>query len=260
MKEKRSEVRGSYLSPRTADLSPPHKIWDILRFGEVTSTMDIARDSARQGCPGFTVCIAERQNAGRGRLSRSWLSSEGGLWLTIVLRPDIPHISGYKLNFAASLSLVVTLRRLFDIPAFVKWPNDILVNEKKIVGILSEMELNADRLAFVNIGIGINVNNDPSSEEPNASSIKKILGREISKEELLSEFLDVFEDRMTQGFDNVISEWKKYTLTIGRYVKVVTTREVSEGTAIDVDDDGALLLKLADGRVKRVIYGDCFEN
>jgi len=234
--------------------------WEIQRFGEVTSTMDIARDLAQQGCPDFTVCIAERQNAGRGRLSRAWLSSEGGLWLTLVLRPDIPHISSYKLNFAVSLSLVLTLRRLFDIPAFVKWPNDILVNGKKIVGILSEMESDSDRLAFVNIGIGINVNNDPGSEEPKASSIKKILGREISKEELLSEFLNVFEERMTQGLDDVIYEWKKYTLTIGRHVKVVTTREVSEGIAIDIADDGALLLKLADGRVKRVIYGDCFEN
>ncbi len=232
--------------------------WEIRRFREVTSTMDVARDLARQGCPGFTVCVAERQNAGRGRLKRVWLSSEGGLWLTVILRPDIPPMLSYRLNFAASLSLALTIRRLFDIPALVKWPNDILVNEKKIVGMLSEMELESDRLAFVNIGIGINVNNDPSREEPNASSIKSIAGREVCKEKLLSEFLKAFESRIAQGIDDVISEWKQYTLTIGRQVTVVTTREVSEGRAIDVDDDGALVMKLADGTVRRVIYGDCF--
>jgi len=221
--------------------------------------MDIARDLARQGCPHFTVVIAERQTAGRGRLKRIWLSEEGGLYFTLVLRPQIPVNQGYKLNFAASLCLARTLNRMFGINAQVKWPNDILVNEKKITGMLSEMETDDDRISFINIGIGINVNNDPSPEEPKASSLKNILGRAVSRKELLSEFLDAYEDYLHHGnFDKVISEWKKYTLTIGRQVKIVTTLEVSEGYAEDVDDEGALILKLTDGSLKKVVYGDCF--
>jgi BirA family biotin operon repressor/biotin-[acetyl-CoA-carboxylase] ligase len=223
--------------------------------------MDIAGDLARQGCPHFTVVIAERQTAGRGRLKRHWLSEQGGLYFTLVIRPQLPINQGYKLNFAASLCLARMLKRMFAVNAQVKWPNDILINEKKITGMLSEMELNDDRISFVNIGIGINVNNDPTSEEPKASSLKNILGRAVSRKELLAEFLDAYEDYLHQdNFDNVISDWKRYTLTLGRQVKIVTTREVSEGCAEDVDDEGALILRLADGSLKKVVYGDCFHS
>jgi BirA family transcriptional regulator, biotin operon repressor / biotin---[acetyl-CoA-carboxylase] ligase len=103
------------------------------------------------------------------------------------------------------------------------------------------------------------VNNDPTPDEPKASSLKNILGRAVSRKALLSEFLEGYEDYLHQvNFDSVISEWKKYTLTIGRQVKIVTTREVSEGYAEDVDDEGALILKLADGSLKKLVYGDCF--
>jgi len=232
---------------------------NIRYFNEVSSTMDIARELAAEGCPDFTVAVADIQTKGRGRLTRKWLSSEGGLYFTIVLRPEIPPALSYRLNFAASLTLARVLRSMFHIDAKVKWPNDILVNEKKISGMLSEMNAEAERVLFVNIGIGINVNNDPGKEEPMASSLKKILGRDISKKEILFAFLDEFKKEIThKKLEYVIAEWKKYTMTINRRVKIVTPNEVSEGTAVDVDDDGALILKLEDGRIKRIIYGDCF--
>jgi len=231
----------------------------IHHFQEVTSTMDIARDLARQGCPDFTVVVAERQNTGRGRLKRAWQSSEGGLWFTIVLRPDIPPEMSFRINFSVSLTLALTLRRLFGIDARLKWPNDILVDEQKIVGILSEMEMDDDKVSFVNIGIGINVNNDPPPEVPNASSLKKILGKDIPKEDVLFAFLDAFESHMRcDNAEGVISEWKKYTITLNRHVRVVTTQEETEGLATDVDADGALLVRLDDGTVKKLVYGDCF--
>jgi len=232
---------------------------NIRYFNEVSSTMDIARELAAEGCPDFTVAVADIQTKGRGRLTRKWVSSEGGLYFTIVLRPEIPPALSYRLNFAASLTLARILRSMFHIDAKVKWPNDILVNEKKISGMLSEMNAEAERVLFVNIGIGINVNNDPGKEEPMASSLKKILGKDISKKEILFAFLDEFKKEIThKKLEYVIAEWKKYTMTINRRVKIVTSNEVSEGTAVDVDDDGALILKLEDGRIKRIIYGDCF--
>jgi BirA family biotin operon repressor/biotin-[acetyl-CoA-carboxylase] ligase len=230
-------------------------------FDEVTSTMDIARDLARKDCPHFTVVIAGCQKKGRGRLKRVWLSSEGGLYFTVVLRPQIPPVLSSRVNFAASMIMARTLRRMFKIDARVKWPNDILVDDRKLSGMLSEMEAEADMITFINIGMGINVNNDPTSNEPMAISIKEILGKEIPRKQLLSEFLDEFENRLNNAsLDNVISEWKRYTVNLNRRVRIVTTRDVSEGLAMDVDENGALVLKLADGSFKKVIYGDCFHE
>jgi len=243
-------------------LSPwefPGRESTIHYFPEVGSTMDIARDLARKGCPHFTIVIAEHQTKGRGRLKRTWLSSKGGLYFTMVIRPYLPVALSFKANFAASLVLAQILQEKYGIDAMVKWPNDLLVNGKKISGMLSEMETEADIVSFINIGIGINVNNDPALEEPKASSLIKILGREIPRKDLLSEFLDEFEKRIVNiARDDVIAEWKKCTTTLNQHVRIVTAHEEFEGYALDVDDSGALLLKQLDGSIKRVIYGDCF--
>jgi BirA family biotin operon repressor/biotin-[acetyl-CoA-carboxylase] ligase len=234
---------------------------NIHYFDEVDSTMDIARELARKQCPHFTVVIAGRQKKGRGRLKRSWLSSDGGLFFTIVIRPKIPPVLSSRVNLAASMILVQTLRNLFNINAMVKWPNDVLVDGRKISGILSEMEAEIDRVNFISIGIGVNVNNDPTPHEPLATSLKKILGKEIPRIEVLKAFLDRFEHAVNNAeFDNVVAEWKKYTETLNRHVRIVTTNEVVEGLAVDVDDNGALILKLADGSMKKIIYGDCFHE
>ena len=232
---------------------------NILYFPEVTSTMDIAKDLARKKCPDLTVVIAGRQTKGRGRLKRRWLSDDGGLYFTMVLRPSISVQWSFRVNFLASLTLARVIREMLQIDAKVKWPNDILVDDLKISGMLSELEAEADRVLFISIGIGINVNNDPSEAEPGASSLKKISGREISRKDLLTRFLEAFSDRMQKAdFEDVISEWKKYTVTLGRHVRIVTHREESEGLAVDVDESGALVLELANGEQKKIIYGDCF--
>ncbi len=232
---------------------------NILYYREVTSTMDIARDLARKNCSDLTVVIAGRQTKGRGRLKRRWLSDDGGLYFTMVLRPVIPVQLSFRVNFLASLTLARVIREMLQIDAMVKWPNDILVDDRKISGMLSELEAEADRVFFINIGMGINVNNDPSGAEPGASSLKKIIGREVSRKDLLARFLAEFYDCMKKAdFEDVISEWKKYTVTLGRHVRIVTQREESEGLAVDVDQNGALVLELADGTQKKIVYGDCF--
>jgi BirA family biotin operon repressor/biotin-[acetyl-CoA-carboxylase] ligase len=165
----------------------------------------------------------------------------------------------FRVNFLASLTLACVIREMLQIDARVKWPNDILVNERKISGMLSELEAEADRVFFINIGMGINVNNDPSGAEPGATSLKMIAGREVSRKDLLARFLEQFSDRIHNvALENVISEWKKYTVTLGRQVRIVTQREESEGLAVDVDENGALVLELANGELKKIIYGDCF--
>jgi BirA family biotin operon repressor/biotin-[acetyl-CoA-carboxylase] ligase len=230
-------------------------------FSELSSTMDTAKELARKNCPDFTVVIAGRQTSGRGRLNRQWVSDDGGLYFTMVLRPNIPVALSSRMNFLASLTMAQVLREMYQIEAAVKWPNDILVNERKLSGMLSELEAEADRVFFINIGMGINVNNDPTGVEPRATSLKKLMGREISRIRLLSRFLDEFEDRLKNvDFENVISEWKQYAVTLQRQVRIVTQREVSEGLAVDVDENGALVIELADGTQKTIVYGDCFHQ
>ena len=228
-------------------------------FDETSSTMEIAKDLARKGCPDFTVVIAGRQKKGRGRLNRAWISDAGGLYFTLVLRPRLPIVLSARVSFLTSLTLARVLQNWCKIDAKVKWPNDILVQERKISGMLTELEAEADQVNFINVGIGINVNNDPSRSEPRASSIKKILGQSVSRRELLSRFLDELETRMQQSdLDGIVSEWKKYTVTLNRNVRIVTNRETYEGLAVDVDDNGALVLELGDGTLKKILYGDCF--
>ncbi len=254
-----------YVLTGTPDVLYPwefgHRASKIHYFDAVDSTMHIARELARNQCPHFTVVIAGRQEKGKGRLKRTWRSSEGGLYFTIVVRPDIPPALSSRVNFAASMVLAQTLRSRFDVHAAVKWPNDILVDGKKLAGILSEMDAETDRVNFVNIGIGINVNNDPTPYEPTAVSLKKILGKPVERRKLLKAFLDGFEHTIDDAnLVNVVSQWKRYTQTLNRQVKIVTTREVAQGLAVDVDDDGALILKMPDGALKRIIYGDCFHE
>jgi BirA family biotin operon repressor/biotin-[acetyl-CoA-carboxylase] ligase len=228
-------------------------------FAQVGSTMDIARDLARKNCPHMTVVVADHQRDGRGRLRRQWHSDTGGLYFTVVLRPEVSVLESPKINFAASLALARTLKQLFALDARVKWPNDVLINEKKIVGILSEMEAETDRISFVNIGIGVNVNNDPTPKEPKADSLRNILARKLSRKKILAAFLDELEDWLAPSrFEAVIDEWKSVTLTLNRQVRITTVRETSEGRAVDIDDQGSLIIKTADGSHKTILYGDCF--
>ena len=230
-------------------------------YPEMASTMDMARRLAQEGCPAMTVVAAERQTLGRGRLQRHWHSEKGGLYFTVVLRPDLAPMVSLRVNFCASLVLALTLQRLYGVPAAVKWPNDILVEGRKLAGMLSEMQAESDRVAYVNIGIGLNVNNDPPPSVAGAVSLRGILGRPASRKTVLATFLNALEERLKKlPSADVIAEWKTQTTTIGRWVKIQTQWETAEGQAEDVDENGALILRLADGSKKTIVYGDCFHQ
>jgi len=233
----------------------------IHHYQTLPSTMDMARDLARKGAPDGSVVIAEVQKKGRGRMQRHWLSQRGGIYMTLILRPRIPAVSGFLLNFMTGTSLVETIREFTGIDARVKWPNDLLVGRKKLSGMIAEMETAADMITFVNIGIGINVNNNPSTEEKSATSIAQLLGYKIRRKELLYMFFDNLAARMEQmNLDTAVQDWKQYTMTIGREVEVVTLTDTTRGKAVDVDDSGALHVKLPDNTIKKVVYGDCFHR
>ena len=233
----------------------------IFHFQELESTMDKAKFLAKNDAPHLSVVIAENQTTGRGRLNRKWFSSKGGLWFTIILKPATPPPLSYIYNFAASLSLSRSLRRLFDVNVSVKWPNDLLLNQKKIVGLLSEMETRGDMVEFLNIGIGINVNNQPQKDEPKAISLKDVLDKNLSRRLILETFLEDFKHQI-QKIDcpKIIEQWKKQTSTIGSNVRIETSTDFHEGIAVDVDETGALIIEDKKGKTKKIIYGDCFHT
>lgn len=230
-------------------------------FQETGSTMDEAMVLARKGCADFTVAVAQRQTCGRGRMQRNWLSADGGLYFTVVVRPDIPMMMAGLVNLAAAIDMANLLRSMYQIDACLKWPNDILVNSHKICGVLSQMEAEGDQVAHMNIGIGLNVNNAPETEEPIAISLRALLGRPVPRREILVAFLDAFENRMLT-FDPlvVLDEWKLHNVTLGRQVCIITVKDRVEGTAVDVDSHGGLILRLADGTCQTVMVGDCFHR
>lgn len=228
-------------------------------FDSLSSTMDKARELARNGAPDQSIVVAQSQKNGRGRMQRKWFSKKGGLYFTLILRPQIPAISGFLVNFITSSVLAETIREHTGLKAMVKWPNDILIDGQKLSGMLSEMEAEAEMVTFVNIGIGLNVNNDPSNDEQTATSIARELGHTVNRRTLLTLFLDRLAIRLNNiDLENAVQNWKQYTMTIGRQVTIVTAKGTTEGKAVDVDNSGALLLKLGDGTIEKVVYGDCF--
>ncbi|MGA6925916.1 MAG: biotin--[acetyl-CoA-carboxylase] ligase [Desulfosarcina sp.] len=233
----------------------------IYHFQEIGSTMDEAMALARGGCPDFSVVVAERQRSGRGRLQRTWLSAAGGLYFTVVVRPDIPIVLGGLVNLAAAVDMADLLRSMHGIDARLKWPNDILVNGRKICGVLSQLEAEGEQVVHMNIGIGLNVNNAPHVEEAVADSIASLTGGPVPRRPILIGFLDAFKRRI-ERFDPqaVIARWRLRTVTLGQPVRVVTLNETVTGTAVDVDAHGGLILRLSDGSRQTVTVGDCFHQ
>ncbi len=239
----------------------PEQEFLIHYFPEIESTMNTARDLARNGCAPFTVVTADRQKTGRGRMKRVWVSETGGLYLTIVLRPQVPLAYGMRYMFAVSLVLCRTIRDVTGVDARVKWPNDILVHGQKLCGMLSEMEAEADMVSYLNVGIGLNVNNNPTTVEPNACSLLLLTGKFWNRKDLLTRFLNELKDYLSHmDIGQVVSEWKQLSSTPGKPVRIVMQNQTVEGIARDIDETGALILELADGTLKTVLFGDCFEQ
>jgi BirA family biotin operon repressor/biotin-[acetyl-CoA-carboxylase] ligase len=244
------------------DLLFPYEFPDleqrIHHFPEIGSTMDPARELAKKGAREGTIVIAEAQTRGRGRLSREWLSPEGGIYFTIILRPRITPAYAPRINFMAAVAVAAVVRKLFGLKAELKWPNDVLIKGKKLCGILAEMDAEMDVVNFVNVGIGINANNSTTCFEKTATSLKEVLGREISRKELLSALIVEIERRQPLLMEaDLLKEWKELSATMNKEVRVMSLGEEVTGQAIDVDATGALILKAKDGSLRTILAGDC---
>jgi BirA family biotin operon repressor/biotin-[acetyl-CoA-carboxylase] ligase len=256
-----ASARG-YKLVSSPDLLLPHEFPDLEQrihyFPEVGSTMDVARELAKKGAAQGTIVIAEAQTRGRGRLSRDWLSPEGGIYFTIILRPGISPAYAPRVNLMAAVAVATTIRKLFGLKAELKWPNDVLIAGNKVCGILAEMDAEMDIVNFVNVGIGINANNSVTRFGKAATSLKDALGREISRKEFLTALITEIERRQPLLMKpDLLKEWKRLSATLGKEVRVLSLGEEVTGRAIDIDATGALILKGEDGSLRTVLVGDC---
>ena len=235
--------------------------WDAL-----PSTMDEAWRLAREGAPDGAVVLAEEQTAGRGRLERSWWAPAGSsLLLSLVLRPGGPARRAQQLTMVCSLAVCDAISTAAGVEAQVKWPNDVLIEGRKVCGILTELDIRpgpaGERLETAVVGIGINVNVDfegaPTLMSP-ATSLMLAAGRTISRLDLLVALLEGLERRYvaTRKGRSYHREWAERMATLGQAVQVSGATEVWQGVAVAVDADGALLVRTAEGLVRRVLAGD----
>ena len=254
--------RRGYRLVSSPDLLLPYEFPGLERkihyFPEISSTMDVARRLAKKGVEERTIVIAETQTLGRGRLSREWLSPEGGIYFTLVLRPRISPAYAPRINLMASIAVATTIIELFGLKAELKWPNDVLIEGRKVCGILAEIDAEMDAVNFVNVGIGINANTAIPKFEKTVTSLKDALGREISRKEFLSALLMEMERWQPLLMeDDLLEEWKKLSVTLNKYVRIAGPNEVIVGRAVDIDTTGALMVEEQDGSVKKAMAGDC---
>ena len=231
----------------------------VIYYPSLTSTNEMAKRKAQQGAVEGTVILADEQTAGRGRLKRVWLSPRGNIALSIILYPNMAHLP--SIIMLASLAVVHSIKAVAGLNSQIKWPNDVLINGRKVCGILIESDVQGNTVNYTIIGIGINVNlklADFAEVPPDATSLTDELGRDVSRPSLirclLVEIERLYSVLSTGG--SVYEDWRDSLVTLGRKVRVNTGEAIYEGVAESVTKDGSLLLRNMDGGVTRVVAGD----
>jgi BirA family biotin operon repressor/biotin-[acetyl-CoA-carboxylase] ligase len=255
---KANELRQALQARLTTDLVGQRLEW----HQEIDSTNTRAVELARMGAPEGTLVLAELQTQGRGRLKRQWYAPTGSsLLMSLILRPELLPHQAQRATMICSLGLAEAIHQVTGLQAQLKWPNDLLLNGKKVGGILTELAVKGSLLEHVIVGMGLNVNLDvtqlPSVIVP-ATGLALEAGRSIPRLDLLAaalECIEVLYLRMKAGW-SPHRLWRERLVTLGQEVRVGTREEIIEGTAQDVDPDGALLIHTEDGELRRVMAGD----
>jgi len=233
----------------------------IFYFDTLTSTIDMAMDLGVKGAASGTLILAESQTKGKGRLGRTWFSPKyKGLYMSLILRPDMLPTQASILTLLAAVSICDAIRNAAGVTTQIKWPNDILVNNKKLCGILTQVIAETDRIDFMIISAGINVNNDKKSLVSTATSLREQKKDEISRVILLQEILRELEANYIvlekKGASLILEKWRQHNTTLGRRVKVYCQHKHVEGEALDIDTDGGLLVRKDNGITEHIMAGD----
>ena len=238
---------------------------DIHYFKEVDSTNDVATYLAEEGAEEGTIVVAEIQNRGKGRRGKTWISPPGGVWMSIILRPDIPPSKAPQLTLVTGVAVARTLKKELKLDVGIKWPNDILIGTKKVCGILTEVNASFNKVNYVIVGVGIDMNVDvplfPPNLQTGATSLKKELDTEINGAMLVQKFLFEFENlykKFIEGkFPEILNEWRMLSKTIGNKVEIRTRGKTVRGEAVGINKEGILILELDDGSLRKMISGEC---
>lgn len=231
----------------------------------VESTQKIAHLLASKNVPEGTVVIAEEQISGKGRMSRKWYSPKyTGIWMSLILRPNIPLTKAPQLTLLTAVAIVQAMEEMTGLTPEIKWPNDILMNGKKISGILTELQAEADRIHSIIIGMGINVNQKKEDFPPElqgiASSLLVEKGEPISRANLIKSIFKHFEKLyllyLDQGFFPIKLLWEGYAVSIGKIIKARTLTSTIEGRALGITDDGVLVLEDSNGVIHHIYSAD----
>ena len=231
----------------------------VLYYPSLTSTMEVARREAQQGAVEGTVILADEQTAGKGRLKRLWLSPKGNIAVSVILYPSLASLP--SVIMLASLAVVHSIEAATGLESQIKWPNDVLVNGRKVSGILIENDVRGNRINCTILGIGINVNIRPADFPeilPIATSLGNELGKDVSRLSVIRYLLVEIERLylvLSTG-DSIYEEWRSRLVTLGRKVRAKTGDAIHEGIAESVARDGSLLLRGLDGNLTRIVAGD----
>ena len=238
---------------------------NILYREACESTNDIAHHQARRGAQEGTAVVAEVQRSGRGRLGRSWESPpDANLYTSIILRPPFLPAQAPQLTLMAAVAVAETIEKITSLSPRIKWPNDVYINQKKISGILTELECEMDRVHWVVLGIGVNINMKQNqfsaATASNATSLLEETGTKISRpvfaRQLFTELENWYEMLKNQGIAPVIDAWEKRSLLQGRRILVRSPQSETIGKMAGLDESGYLLIQRDDGATERIIAGD----
>jgi len=235
--------------------------FEIEFHDSIGSTNERARELADEGREDVAV-VADEQTAGRGRLDRGWTGPSGGIYTSLLLRPDVPPAHSPVYTLAAAVA-VTTAAREAGVDARIKWPNDVLVLDdeaerggQKLCGILTEMEGEADRVAWLIVGIGINANVVAEKLPEGATSLLAERGEPVDRRIFTQRLLETF-DELRSDPDSILDAWREHAATLGQRVRVETPGGDVVGEAVDVEFPGALVIETDDGERERVTAGDC---
>ncbi len=244
----------------------------IYCLSSVDSTNNYAKKLAFEGAEEGTLVLADFQTSGKGRLGKSWASAnKKGIWMTVILRPKIPPEEVHIITLAAAVAVVKALEGSTGISAGIKWPNDIILDNRKVCGILTEMTCEMEAVNYIVLGMGINVNQSyedfPCEIRETAVSIKEYMikkdmkfSREFLRNEIIQKILFELEQiyiKISNGdFTDIIDEWKKYSVTLGKEVRAISKSNTFTGIAKDITKDGRLIVDCTDGVTREVFYGE----
>lgn len=239
---------------------------DFYCFPKAFSTNTLAKFFASQGAKDGTAVVAEVQTKARGRSGKKWESPKGGIWLSLVLKPNLPPSKASLITLATGVAVAKTLREV-GVDAKIKWPNDVLVNGKKISGILTEASATLNDIDYIIVGVGIDTNF--KLEDLNDSDLQNIvttlseeMGCEIDENQVIATFLNQFEevyDKFKSGeVEDILNDWRLFSGTIGEYVEIRhPLGNINYGYAVGINKEGCLIIEEADGTLEKIISGEC---